>query len=114
MTKLPDADSFAAARVVNNNDRRSIIKSLGEEPRNISKLVEATGIDRSPLCYHLSQLENHGFVDSRYRIPTDPSEGAKGIAPREHYLIDEKLAEVRQTLDDIAAYLRQSMEKVLI
>ncbi len=110
MAELPDAISFAAARVASRNV--DVIKALVEEPRNISRLVEDTGINRSTICHHLSQLEKYGIVGSDYRVITDPSEGAKGRAVREYYLIKEKLAEVQQTLADITDYLRQSMEKV--
>ena len=107
MTDLPNADSFATARVALRGI--DVIKELSE-PRSIAKLVTLTGMDKSRICYHLDQFERHNLLRQDYEILQAPVEGSKGQARRVYYQNEEEVAAVQKTLEDISKYLRKAME----
>lgn len=107
MTELPNAASFATARVANRGI--DVIKELSE-PRSIAELVRLTGMNRSRICYYLDQFEQYNLLRQRYEILQASVEGSKGLAKRVYYRNEKEVAEVEQTLADIAKYLREAMK----
>jgi DNA-binding transcriptional ArsR family regulator len=45
--------------------RLSVLNELSRGPRNVSKLIEATGLNQANLSKHLQMLHAHGFVRRR-------------------------------------------------
>ncbi len=45
--------------------RLSVLNKLSSGPRNVSELIEATGLNQANLSKHLQMLHAHGFVRRR-------------------------------------------------
>ncbi len=45
--------------------RLSVLNELSSGPRNVSELIEATGLNQANLSKHLQMLHAHGFVRRR-------------------------------------------------
>jgi len=67
-------------------ERRKIINALKEfgKPLFIGEIAEKTKIDRRLVSYHLSTLEENGFVASEFKIIEPPH--SKGKAGRFYQL----------------------------
>ncbi len=67
-------------------ERWKLIKALREikEPLFIGELAEKLKMDRRLVSYHLSTLEQHGFVKSEFKIIEPPR--SKGKAGRFYQL----------------------------
>ncbi len=56
------ADRF---KVLAEPARLSVLNELRRGPRNVSELIEATGLNQANLSKHLQLLHAHGFVERR-------------------------------------------------
>ena len=52
-------------KVLAESARLSILNELRLGPRNVSELIEATGLNQANLSKHLQLLHTHGFVSRR-------------------------------------------------
>ena len=52
-------------KVLAESARLSILNELRSGPRNVSELIEATGLNQANLSKHLQLLHLHGFVSRR-------------------------------------------------
>jgi DNA-binding transcriptional ArsR family regulator len=52
-------------KVLSEAARLSILNELRSGPRNVSELIEATGLNQANLSKHLQLLYTHGFVSRR-------------------------------------------------
>ncbi len=75
--------------------RYRLLELLEEQPRHINALAKALGMERRLVSYHLTTLEDKGFVTSKYEISEEPK--AKGKAIR-LYRVTDKAADVRAKL----------------
>lgn len=53
--------------VLGNGTRLRILQELSREPRYVTELAEATGMDGKTAVHHLSTLEEAGLVESYRR-----------------------------------------------
>ena len=58
--------------VLGNETRLSILLSISEEEKAVTKIIEETGIEQTHVSHSLAQLEKYGFVKSekkgKYRM----------------------------------------------
>ena len=73
------------------------LKELGK-PLFIGQLADKIGTDRRLISYHLSTLEEHGFVKSEFKVIEPPS--SKGKAGR-FYELTSKVDEIKPKLAKI-------------
>jgi len=88
------------ALILLHPERWSIIKTLkaSSSPLYINKIAEKSGVDRRLVSYHLSVLEQYGFVESEFKIIKEPQ--SKGKAGR-FYKLTGKVDEVLPKLAEI-------------
>lgn len=73
------------------------LKELGK-PAYIDEIAKKADVDRRLVSYHLSMLEEHGFVKSEFKVIEPPK--SKGKAGR-FYELTTKADEIRPKLIDI-------------
>lgn len=77
--------------------RFKIAKLLLDTPLHITGISKALGAERRLISYHLSTLEEYGFVTSRYELSEAPK--SKGKAIRKYRVTDkveEVIAEIKK------------------
>lgn len=74
-----------------------LLLSLVKEPKYISQLAAATGLDRSTTSQHLRKLEVEGLVSSEYKIIERPKSPG-GVAARFYTVNTEKLSALHNQL----------------
>ena len=75
--------------------RYRLLELLEEQPRHINALAKALGMERRLVSYHLTTLEDKGFVTSKYMV--SEQDKMKGKALR-MYTATDKVGEVRAKL----------------
>ena len=83
------------AHVLLHPVRYRLMELLAEQPMHINALSSALGMERRLVTYHLTALEDQGFVTSKYEISEQPK--LKGRATRV-YTATDKVAEVKAKL----------------
>ena len=90
------------ALIVAHPERLKIFMALknAKEPLFINKLAKIINTDRKLVSYHLSTLEQHGFVESEFKVIKIPQ--SKGKAGR-FYKLTKKADE---TIPKLIKYLQ--------
>ena len=83
------------AHVLLHPVRYRLMELLAEQPMHINALSSALGMERRLVTYHLTALEDQGFVTSKYEISEQPK--LKGRAIRV-YTVTDKVARVLSEL----------------
>ncbi|HDS46226.1 MAG TPA: ArsR family transcriptional regulator [Methanomicrobia archaeon] len=96
MAKKPLEEALLEdAFVVTHPLRYRIVELLAETPMHINALSRALGVERRLIAYHLTTLEERGFVKSKYELFVLLKQ--KGTALRV-YKVTDKVAEVKMSL----------------
>jgi len=99
MAKEPLEDKLLEdAHILTHPVRNRIMELLAEQPMHINALSRALDAKRGLVAYHLTTLQERGFVTSKYEISEGP--GAKGKALRV-YTVTDKVAEVKAKLKKV-------------
>ena len=70
MSRKPLGPEMVAAvaerfKILAEPARLAVLNELRSRPRNVSELIEATGLNQANLSKHLQLLHAHGFVERR-------------------------------------------------
>ncbi|MBN1763392.1 MAG: winged helix-turn-helix transcriptional regulator [Methanomicrobia archaeon] len=63
-----ESELLEDANIFEHPVRCQIVELLAEQPMHINALSRALGEERGLVGYHLSTLQEHGFVTSKYKI----------------------------------------------
>lgn len=85
--------------IVLHPERLKLYKALKEsgKPLFINELADKVSTDRRLVSYHLSMLEEHGFVKSEFKVVQEPH--SKGKAGR-FYVLTDKAEDIIPKLAD--------------
>jgi DNA-binding transcriptional ArsR family regulator len=79
--------------------RSRIVELLAEKPHYINEIVKALGEERRLTTYHLSILEQYGFLSSKYEISEEGK--SKGRALRKYWIkskVEDVISELKKEL----------------
>jgi len=96
MTRKPlDEELLEDSHIFLHPVRYRLLELIAEQPRHVNALASTLGMERRLVAYHLTALEDQGFVTSKYEI--SEQDKTKGKALR-MYTATDKVADVKAKL----------------
>ena len=80
---LSDVALSGAAHCIMHPARLILLKLLRERARNITEICKKTGLSRQLVAYHMSFLETHKLLVSKYKL--EEPRGGRGYASRQYW-----------------------------